>query len=77
MRLQNVVAKYNEVYIDEIIFNENTFELEIDLFMNGDTNRKDFIKECNSIKEELEFLGYKCAYDDEYSEYIYRLYIII
>ena len=76
MRLQNIIAKYDGVYIDEIGFNENTFELEIDLFMNCD-NREEFVKECNNIKEELEFLGYKCAYDDKYSEYIYQLCIII
>ncbi len=76
MRLQNIISKYDNVYIDDIVFNENTYELEIDLWWK-DGKKEDFIKECNLIKDELEQLGYTCAYDDEYAERIYELYIII
>ena len=77
MRLQNIIRKYDGLYLDNILFNENTFELEIDLFQQGDYNRSDFIDKCHKIRIELEKKGYQCAYDEEYDDYTYRLYIII
>ena len=78
MRLQNVIAKYKDsLYIDNIYFNENTYEIEVELFQMHSVTREDFVAKCNLIKEELEQEGYKCAYDDDYSEYTYMLYLII
>lgn len=77
MRLQNIIREYDGVYLDNIWFNENTFELEIDLFQQGDYNRSDFIDKCHKIRKELEKKRYQCAYDEAYDDYTYRLYIII
>ena len=76
-RLQNIIRQYDGLYLDNIWFNENTFELEVDLFQQGDGNRSDFIDRCHRIRKELEKKGYQCAYDEEYDDYTYRLYIII
>ena len=76
-RLQNIIKEYDGLYLDNIWFNENTFELEIDLFQQGDCNRSDFIDKCHKIRTELEEKGYQCAYDEAYDDYTYRLYIII
>ena len=76
MILKDIVAKYDTVSIDEISFNDVTYELEIDLWwLDGD--KSEFVKDCNSIKKEMEFFGFECTYDDVYSEHIYRLYIIL
>ena len=76
-RLQNIVNQYKNIYIDDINFNENTFEIEVDLFNNGYIQRKDFIKDCDLIRKELEENNYRCTYDDDFSEFIYMLYIFI
>lgn len=76
-RLQNIIREYPKLYLDEIDFNDNRFELEIDLFNSSYKNRNDFVNDCNEIKKELEKLGFRCAYDSELNENIYRLYIII
>ena len=77
MRLQNIIREYDGLYLDNIWFNENTFELEIDLFHQKGDNRSDFVDKCHKIRTELEKKGYQCAYDEEYDNYTYRLYIII
>lgn len=77
MRLQNIIRKYDGLYLDNIWFNENTFELEIDLVKEGDYNKSDFVNKCHKIRKELEKKGHQCAYDEEYDDYTYRLYIII
>ena len=76
-RLQNIIRQYDGLYLDNIWFNENTFELEIDLFQQGEYNRSDFVDKCHEIRKKLEKRGYQCAYDEEYDDYTYRLYIII
>lgn len=77
MRLQNIVRLYEKISIDEVVFNENSYELEVDLWDCGYKNHQNFVKDCNLIKKRLEEKGYECAKDEEYSEYIYKLYIII
>ena len=77
LRLQNIIRKYDKLYIDDIGFNENSYEIEVELFIGRYKNRNDFIKDCIKIKNELEKNGYKCAYDDDFSDTIFMLYIII
>ena len=76
-RLQNIIREYPKMYIDEIDFNDNTFEIEVDLWNREYKEREDFIKDCERVKYRLEEQGFYCAKDEEYSDYIYRLYIII
>ena len=76
-RLQNIVKEYPKMYIDEINFNDNTFEIEVDLWNGEYEERKDFVKDCEKVRYRLEEQGFYCAKDAEYSDYIYRLYIII
>jgi hypothetical protein len=76
-RLQNIIKEYPKIYIDEISFNDNTFEIEIDIWNEEYKERKDFVEDCEKVRYRLEEQGFCCAKDAEYSEYIYRLYIII
>lgn len=76
-RLQNIIREYPKLYLDEINFNDNTFELEVDLFDSQYEEHKDFQKDCIEIIQDFENIGFRCAYDLEYSDTICRIYIII
>ena len=76
-RLQNIIREYPKLFLDEIDFNDATFELEVDLFNSQYNTQKDFQKDCIKIVQEFENIGFRCAYDPEYSDTICRIYIII